>query len=142
MFLEILSFITLLIPTLYEAWNSRRGDKHPNHDLIRVGLLSLIVSGIVIIFNHRVNFVQVIVLSLADFALFFPYLVNVLQMKFIPNHKIKWYDHLSKTAIPDKWEQWNQLNWIIRLLMVLIIFSGAIKLYLCWGKFLSYGYDC
>lgn len=142
MLTELLSILSLSFPTLYQSWDSRKGDRHPNNDW-KLWIISIIViAGIVDFFNQRINYIQAVVMAGGIAILLFPYLTNILQMRYIRNHKIKWWDHMSATAWPDRVQQWRELNWMIRLLMIGILFSGCLKLYLCWGKFLSFDNNC
>lgn len=144
MLIEIICILVLLIPYIWECSDDRNGDDHnaKNDDWILRGLLMLVASVVVFFIHPTKNFFQALFMSFAMFTLFFPYTINIIQYKRGVTNDPRWWDHLSKTAIPDKWPAWNGLHWSIRLLLLLMLFGMALKLYVCWGKLISFYNEC
>lgn len=137
MILEILSILILAIPLAWELWDDRNGDDHSkNDDWILRGLLMIVCSIAVWFINSHHNFLQALFLSFAMFTALFPYLINIILYKRGVISNLKWWDHLSNKAIPDKWISF--IPWQIRMVMYLIILGAAVKLYICWGALTSW----
>lgn len=135
MIIEILSLLVLCAPLAWELYDDRNGDDHgaKNDDWILRGLLMIVASVIVMFTNPYRNFAQAFILSFAIFTALFPYLVNIVHFKRGVTTDSHWWDHLSKTAIPDKWISF--LPWWIRAIMYAIILGAAIKIYIYWDTF-------
>ncbi len=150
MLLELLCILLLSIPLIWECWDDRDGDVHwsgldtepKNDDWILRALLMLLSSVAVFFLHPTKNFFQALLMSFAIFTLFFPYLINFIHYKRGVTSDPQWWNHLSKTAIPDKWPAWRGLHWSVRLLILLMFFGIALKVYLCWGKLISFYNEC
>lgn len=129
---EILAIFVLCSPLIWELFNDKKGDVHPNNDwLIRgsiMGAASLLVS----LFVER-NFFQAFVMSFGIFFLLFDYLVNIMYKK------PKWWAYVNKTAFPDRIEQWGGSPWYGRLLIKLIIFGAGFSIYF-WKEMQIWNY--
>lgn len=129
--------VVLLLTPFWELYDDRNGDDHKakNDDWVLRGLL-MVLSSVAVWFIgyhwelHNHNFFQAFILSFTMFAVFFPYLVNMVLYKRGVISDPKWWSHLSKTAIPDKWIYF--IHWIPRMIMYLIILALGIRLYTCW----------
>lgn len=142
MTIEILCILLLSSPMLVELYNDRNGDHHPNNDWMLRGLLMLVSALIVFFIHPHKNFLQGLLLSFGIFLLFFPYLINIVhyQRKVIIDSR--WWDHLSSTAIPDKWYWWSNTPWYGRFFIMAAIFAACVMLYTCWGKFFGFSNPC
>lgn len=133
MILELFSILVLTVPIIWELWDDRNGDEHvKNDDWILRGLLMVLGSIIVALINPNRNFIQAFFLSFAMFAALFPYLINIVHYKRGVTSDKKWWSHLSKKAIPDKWLYF--LPWWTIAILYLIILGMATKLYICWDS--------
>lgn len=132
MILEILSVFILTFPLLIELWDDRHGDVHPNHDVIWRGILMVVCSGLARLINPSHNYFQALSLSVGIFTFFFPYLVNIKLLKNKVIQDKKWWNHLSTTAIPDKWEWWSGTPWFGRMFFMAVILAAGIMTYVCW----------
>lgn len=129
---EIISLIVLSTPVLWELFNDRNGDIHPNNDWLIRGLIMLASAVVVSIGTDR-SFLQALTMSFGIFSLIFPYLYNIL------NGKKPWYNYLSKTAIPDKWTYWAGTPWYGRMIILLIVFLTCFSIYF-WKEMMIWNY--
>jgi hypothetical protein len=146
MFLLIFCILILFIPTAWALWDDRNGDKHPNKDLLGVGLLCIVTSSIVTAINPLTNWwfdlIRSLALSGAIYTSIFPYAVNyMLFNRGIINAK-KWYDHLSKTAWPDRLPLWAGSPWYVRAFVYFVILFIGAQIYFCPGKIIDYFNAC
>lgn len=141
MVLEIFCILVLLTPTAWELYDDYRGDDHngKNDDWKLRGLLMLVSAITVWLINPHRNFAQAFILTFAMFAALFPYLINIIHYKRGVTSDPKWWSHLSKTAIPDKWISF--IPWYLIMLMYAILLGAAIKIYICLDAFKSW-YGC
>lgn len=148
MLLTTLLILVLSIPTAFALWDDRKGDKHPNNDLLMIGLLMFVTSSICVIADpltgvRWVDFLRCIVLSGAIYVSVFPYAANYMFIKRgIISKRAKWYDHLSKTAWPDRLEFWQATPWYGRMFFALVILLAALQCYFCPGKIVDYFNAC
>lgn len=130
MVLEIFCIFILALPTLYGAWEDRNGDVHPNNDLQLLCVIGIVASSIVGLIrgdNFINDFLKGAFLSFCMFVSLFPYLVNIVHYTRKVTYNRKWWDHLSKTAWPDRLPVWRNLHWSIRMLFyTLVLFAGVI----------------
>lgn len=136
MILEIFCLLIFCTPIIWEWYQDRNGDKHPNYDWVLRGLLMLCVSVVVAIIHPAKNFWQAFVLSFAMFTVFFPYGINIIHYKRGVIENPKWWSHLSKEAVPDKWL--FPIPWYGRMFFMIIILTAAIKVYVCWQSLFTY----
>lgn len=118
----------LLCPIGFAIWQDWDGDKHPNRDLVQIAIVGALASmtvGIIEAEHGREFFCTTFyaaVFSAAWFIGVFPYAINyILISRGIMNRRLKWYDHLSATAWPDKCWWWRGLPWWIRVVICLVI---------------------
>jgi hypothetical protein len=142
-FLEIL--ILIIPPVAYALWNGRNGLKHPNYRQARtvayIMFFSVTFVRFIALWNGSIPFakdvsdvltwyLKAFVVSITGMGLFFPPLMNwVLTRKnMFWNygtfwHKVKYcLDHLSPTAVPDKYFLKWGIPWQIRLAIYLTLF--------------------
>lgn len=129
---EIFSLLVLSTPVIWELFNDRKGDKHPNNDWLIRGLIMLAASALVSVGTGR-HFLQALAMSFGIFSLVFPYLYNIL------NRKKPWYSYLSTTAIPDKWTYWAGTAWYGRMFILLVIFGTCLSIYF-WKEMMIWNY--
>jgi|GEM_PF-3737203 len=127
---ELICILLAIAPTDHKLYHDRKGEVHPD----RVGIITVVVLMILAsyagsIIAHR-DFLRVFGLSGGFFVAFFPYLVNIVESHDIPNHKVKWWDHLSTTAWPDRLSVWKNLHWSVRMILVGLLFAGSVWFYL------------
>ncbi len=132
MILEIFCIACLCLPLLWELWDDRNGEKHPNNDWALRALFMVLGSGLASLFSHKHNMIQNLLLSLGIFVFFFPYLMNIVHLKRKVTTDKKWWDHLSKDAWPDNQDWWNGIPWFARLVLVGIVFAATLMVYNCW----------
>jgi hypothetical protein len=146
MFLEIFCILLLCLPTAWALYDDRNGDKHPNRDLYTV----MVAVGVVGLFCALINrptfywldFLRSICLSGAIYVSVFPYAVNyMLWRRGILNTKT-WWNHLSKTAWPDRTSWWIGTPWYGRVFFALVILGAALKVYFCPGQLIKFGNCC
>jgi len=127
---ELICILLAIAPTAHKLYHDREGVRHPDYEgIITVIVLTILASYAGSKIAHR-DFIRVFVLSGSFFIAFFPYLINIVEARDIPNHKVKWYDHLSNTAWPDKLAVWRNLHWSVRMGIVGLLFVGAIWFYI------------
>jgi len=127
---EIISLLILCSPLIWELFNDKKGDIHPNNDWVIRGGIMIIASIIVSLFIDQ-TFWQALAMSFGIFTLFFPYLYNIL------NKKKPWYNYWSKTAIPDKWISW--MKWYVVMFFLLWIFGVCFSIYF-WNEMKTWNY--
>lgn len=136
----------LCAPVLVELKRDEDGDMHPNNDYIARGVGMVIMAAATALINPKLGFVldfaRGLVLSFGIFTFFFPYLINVVLYKkgVIKNHR--WWNHLSKEAIPDKWVWWSSTPWFFRMMLLFIVFLACVKVYACPCKIASFYNNC
>ena len=127
---ELICILLAIAPTAHKLYHDREGRSHPDLEgSLFVLLLIVLESYAGAKIAHR-DFIRVFVLSGSFFVAFFPYLINIVEARGIPNHKVKWYDHLSNTAWPDKLAVWRNLHWSVRMIIVGLLFVVAILFYI------------
>jgi hypothetical protein len=127
---ETIALLILCSPLIWELFDDRKGDIHPNNDWLVRGSIMLAASSIVTFFVDR-TFWQALMMSFGIFTLFFPYLYNIF------NNKKPWYNYWSKTAIPDKWISWMQ--WPTIMFILLWIFGVCASIYF-WKEMMIWNY--
>lgn len=134
--------LLVIAPLSYALWNGRNGIKHPAKDqVIIVGIIMLVSSfWIGVAEMSWLMIVKGICVSYAGYLLFFPPLMNFVRVirwnKGLESHiwvngEIKktivyCLDHLSDTAIPDKWRFYRAIPWQIRIAGYLVVFVISI----------------
>jgi len=119
--------LLFLIPTFMAVLMDKDGDKHPNYDLIVIGYFMLYHSFVTCFVIHKYQYDLFIPATLHQIGLFifvFPYLVNYVHFKRKVTSDPKWWDHLSKSAVPDKWPIWYKRHWITRMVIAFLIGLG------------------
>jgi Mn2+/Fe2+ NRAMP family transporter len=134
----IVAPLILSIPFIVAMWNDRNGDKHPNFDWILEVTLMIVVAYLVqwkVVPEKKMY--QTLILSGAIFFSLFPFAVNYMLIfitkKIELKKDVKWYNHFSKDAIPDRWPFWNELHVIQRILVLVVVLALAIWLYADWS---------
>src|SRR5687768_14932991 len=108
------SILLLSVPTLtFLAFNDRKGDKHPNLDLLWGSLILAVMSLIVCLWvDPTKNFIQCFAMGAGIGWVVWPWLISHLHVnvwKVVELRKgVKWYNHFSKEALPDKLPIWNK----------------------------------
>lgn len=130
MLLESFCIFILCLPTLYAVWEDRNGDVHPNNDLVIITLIGLVAASCVGLMRGNSfwndNFKGAF-LSFCIFVSIFPYLMNIVHLKRGVTYNKVWWNHLSKTAWPDRLPTWRNLHWTLRMLFyALVLFTGII----------------
>ena len=127
---ELICILLAIFPTGHKLYHDRKGVIHPD----RAGIITVIILMVLASYAGSViasrDFIRVFSFSAGFFIAFFPYLVNIVEAEYIPNHKVKWYDHLSATAWPDRLSVWKNLHWSVRMAIVLLVFVGGVLFYL------------
>ena len=122
----------LFSPLIWELFNDKQGDIHPNNDWMMRGIMMVASATLVSLFGTK-GFFPALGLSLGIFFLLFDYLINIV------NGKKQWWSALSPTAIPDKWEYWAATPWYSRLLIRIIVFGTAFSIYF-WEEMMIWNY--
>jgi hypothetical protein len=149
MITEIIFLLTISIATAYALYEDRNGDVHPNKDWIMVLIVMAVCSIIVAMFDNRMSFlmdfVRSMFMAVGIYALLFDYLIvivhkvrRVIELK--PGEK--WYNRMSDTAIPDKWDWWRAMHWYGRLFARIWVFSICVIVYFCPCKIQHYTNQC
>lgn len=142
-------FITILllsVPLLCELYDDRLGEQHPSNDWQYRPLLMLITGFFSAILLPKlgfwIDFLRGVVLSLGIFTLFFPYLINIILVhnRIITNRR--WWDHLSGKAWPDRLQIWAETHWLIRMFVLMLIFSACCVVFFCPCKLIGYENNC
>lgn len=146
MFMEIFAILLLISPTAYAVWEDRKGDKHPNKDLVLISVIVVLMALLTALINPRISFI-IDSLRGASFAagffiLFFAPAINIVLYKngIISNRK--WWNHLSLTAWPDSESWWSQTPWYGRLLFTGVAFYSGFVIYFCPCKLVDYTCKC
>lgn len=113
---------SLLLPTLWEWWNDRKGDFNKTEDVYYRGALMLAVG--VFPWLCGVNYLAAVNGSLALFFLLFDYGIN-----FILGRK-PWFEYLSKSKVDKVVDEiMNAINWRGVMAIRIIYFGVAVFLY-------------
>lgn len=152
-FIEIL--LLVIPPLAFKLWRDRNGRKHPDpNGVLNVAMvmyLSITLVRFISLvagwdeFGKNVNdvvfwYVKALAVSYTGYLLLFPPFMNFVRVlrwqkgldktmggktdysKFI----IYCLDHLSDTAIPDKWKWYRALGWKVRIISYFILFLASI----------------
>lgn len=150
--LEILLLFTPAV--IYALWNGRNGLKHPNPSQVKTVALIMLVCVSVVRFiqicRHGAPFVMTpetilwwylkpFLVAVTGYGLFFNPLMNaVLTIRKDIEHGGRWskteiknfiiycLDHLSPTAVPDKYFIKFKIGWKTRLIGYVALFVGSI----------------
>lgn len=135
----VLFFILFLAfcPTLAKIIYDRNGTKHPNFNLIWVGLLMGLVSIIGHVLYKAEPVWAIFQVSVMFYVSLFPYIVNIVQYHVTKDKR--WYNHLSATAWPDKEDWYNQVDWRVRMFFLLSFLAASIILFFDPDKIIAYG---
>lgn len=144
--------ILLFFPILYKMVKDWKGVKHPAPGEVGELLMVMVIcSGAaelpLLDYSHAhgkhwdiILFFKYLAVSMTGFQLFFPYLFNwhwskahtdIFSLKQPYQFKYRlWYifNHLSDTAIPDRWAAYRAMGWLGRLLL----WSSLFGLSLWW----------
>lgn len=144
---QIIIIITLCIPLGYAIWEDRKGDKHPNHDWVIIGIIMVVVSFIAAFidgrFNIWFNWFRSFMLSFGIYAALFDYGVSFMYLisKKV-ERKVNPLTHLSDTAWPDRTPWWRALGWGGRLFVKAWVFAVCYIVYFCPCKIADYTQTC
>jgi hypothetical protein len=143
---EIIALILLSLPLIIELYDDRNGEKHPSKDWFYRSFIAVVaaiaVASVWPKLGFWIDFLRGLVLSFGIFALFFPYLMNIILYRngVITNHR--WWSHLSTKAALDSWRLWGNSPWYVRLFILLLTFFAACLVYYCPCKLLRYENPC
>lgn len=127
MILSLVRFLILSIPTAYEIWNEKTGEK-PKVKWLSMFVRVVIAIGstwVAAVFkndNLLLDLIKSGVMAFAIFFLTFDYLFNII---FHRKTRV-WYLYLSKSPLDQKW---SKVNWKVRMVIRLVIFSSALVWY-------------
>lgn len=139
---KILGFIILFGPLIWEVQNDKKGDYDKRLDLIKRGILMLIVS----LVNTALNggreitymvktFLLSLNMTLAIFVAAFDYWVTAKMVSFgvieLPRLGT-WFTHVGKTADFDKWAPWANLSAKKRFIIRVGYLVLATVIYFIW----------
>ncbi len=151
--IHVFTYLILIVPpTGIKLIKDRNGIQHPDPgEAWFVALICVASGGIACILNDSLSlwgWFRATSVSCGSFWLLFPYLFNWYWWHktikpyntphkignytlYYSTYKLWWYvvDHLSDTAIPDKWPVWRKIGWFGRLLVYLIIFTITVIIY-------------
>ena len=139
-------FILLFFPILYKMVKDWNGfDHRSNSEFLTTAFLiffnSLLMAGLKMHRDGTEMFLllKCIVVSITGFQLIFPYLFNLHWVNrkenqgwVIDHPKLSnkiWYifNHLSDSAVPDKWPIYRKLGWFGRFALWLTLFLLSVK---------------
>ena len=146
--IKLIEILILIVPAVsWKLWKDRNGTVHPNREPITVFIIMnvcvlvcafhLPYSGF---YSLMIALLKAFSVSITGSALIFPYLFNwhwwnknsmsswrVNQHWGIIRAKREYIlEHLSDTAIPDRWKLWRSLGWFGRLLVYVVFFMVAL----------------
>lgn len=137
--MKLLEILILIVPAVvYALWNGRNGVNHPAiKQVIIVSAIIGIVQLCQFSFPHEYSllmYVKGVLVSITGYALIFPYAFNWYWFnKQYSNTDLEHgnrlsyiLNHLSKTAIPDKWFIKYKISWQVRLIGYLVLFIASI----------------
>lgn len=131
---ELLSILTLCLPTVWEIYNDRHGDLNKSSDVIWrivIGLLAaLAVSHL-----NLIRFVIAFNLSMAINFLLFDYLIAYILIRngtLEPPKGVKyhWWSYIAKSGFVDNVPFWIKLNLWVKLAIRVVYFGISLLLYL------------
>lgn len=143
---QFITILLLSVPLFVELWYDRKGDHHPNHDWLyrafAVVWMSIFSALLLPKLGFWIDFLRGVMLSSGIFILFFPYLINIILVhnRIITDHR--WWDHLSGKAWPDRLQIWAETPWLVRMFVLVIIFSACCVVYFCPCKLIGYENNC
>lgn len=131
--LNILSFIILFFPTIWELADDERGDNNKTSDTIsRLAFTSS--AGAAAHYISGENWLTAFNLSLAIHFAFFDYCIAAILIRngtLEPPRGVKysWFDYSGKKGVIDNISFWKNLNPYVKLLIRVSYFVIAIILY-------------
>ncbi len=136
--IKLIEILILIVPAVsWKLCKDRNGTTHPNNEPTMVLLIMVVCVFIVAALPHShktgLYYFECLSVSITGYALIFPYAFNfywysknrIFIMSITNKLKYKLYytfNHLSDTAIPDKWKLWRSLGWFGRLLVYVVLF--------------------
>lgn len=125
--MDLINILMLGSGLFYAIWDDRKGDKHPNHDLVSIGIVMVTTALAVALFRQMhppwrwkeflIDVPRGTCVELGWFLGLFNWAINwILWKRGVIQLRLgeEWYNHFSKSAWPDKWPFWNRLHWSIR----------------------------
>lgn len=144
------ALILVIPPVIYKLYRDRNGNSHPDPQ----GVLSVAVVMFICVTLARLHYIwyegapfvivttsgilwwylKAFMVAVTGYGLMFQPLMNrvlnrknVVFKKLILKDKLEYcFDHLSPTAIPDKWFLKYRIGWKLRLSIYLTLFIGSI----------------
>ena len=120
---EILAISLLLIPTIWELWDDRKGDSNHSFDIfVRIGwvVLSAIYPWYI---GH--SYWASIFMAGGIFTIAFDYLENILNLR-----RRDWFSFLGTTAKMDENKWWLKIGAWNRFYIRVGVFAGALVWYI------------
>ena len=127
-------FILLFFPILYKMDKGWDGTKHPDYEQgLGVTIVWLICLFFALLIKFYINWWFVLkcaCVSFTGFMLIFPYLMNwrlSYRFGFTPPRWLYILNHLSSTAVPDRWPAYRAMGWFGRMALWLTLFLLSVK---------------
>lgn len=133
--LEILAFVILTIPTAYELWNERTGEKPKSKKwsmLVRI-VIALGSTWVAAVFKNDdlvPDLIKSAVMSFAIFFLCFDYCIAaILIHRGIIETRESAFSYVGKSSRFDKFKLWVRIGPWGRFTVKMAVFVGALILY-------------
>ena len=122
-----------MIATLWEVWNDAKGDIDKAFDVF-IRVLLFTAEGVLVHWISHKPLIDCIILSFAIFFLCFDYLISYVLIKngtLEPPRGVTyhWFSYTAKVGVIDNIPFWKQLNPWIKFGIRLIVFIGAIIIF-------------
>ena len=130
---QILGFILLFGPYVWESMNDKRGDFNNRFEVWFRGLLMALVSAVNVALNELtfIFFLRSVNMSFAIFFLLFDYTIAFLLIKnkIVELKGAFWFTYMSKVKKVDTWKPWQTLDPWTRFVIRFSYFSAALLIY-------------
>lgn len=123
-----LYYFLCLLPTAWEVFDDRKGEtkKGKRRD-------AFITLAMCLALAMLSNFMQLpwysVAMVLVWRFLLFDYAINYVLNRNEVIHAPKWWDYSGKTAAFDKWNVWENLNWVLKAVIKVAVFIAASWVY-------------
>ncbi len=134
--IEISIHFICLLPTIFEVYDDRNGDKHSDSLDITIRGWNFLIYPLIawaviwVCFGYNPHsFIQIVILSVTMFTLLFDYIIAYVLYRRKVISDPRWWQKINKTSWPDNWTPWVEIGWQWRMIVKVLIFIGGEIIY-------------